>query len=751
MPRPPQLFLRAFAAGAAVAMLAMLAGPAAYADPGADARPAASAGQVRAAAAHADVEDQTPLQVQVSTLSVSEIPERGPIRVTGVVTNRSDERWTGINVHAFLDDTPITTPEELDQAAELPETAVVGSRITAPGMFDTIGGLDSGQSAPFSIRLRHSVLTVSEPGVYWFGVHALGQSASQPSDAVADGRARTFLPFVPAPAEPTRKGRKRGAQRSAQRSAQPPPSVDVALVVPVRHRIDRAPDGSVARAGSWAHALSPGGSLAAATEIGRAAGGRPLTWLVDPAVPDAVRRLVAGNPGRNLADTVPSGQTQDPAPTDEPSGKPTTEPTPAPLPKGPRTQNPAIGPGKAWLDGLKTVLGSGEVLALPYGDLDVSAAAFHAPTLLDLARRHSGDRLTDLDTMTQPAVVGASGYLDPQALSDLPAGETVIVGSGMVSGTRAAELSSISVDGRSLVVTSTPTAQGGPGPDDPRTGLAMRQRILAAAAVRLLSEPEQPLVVVLPQGWSPADLNVVFSGLDVPWLHLTTLDGAMSGDAAPRDVPADRLSYPGSVAAQALPADNFTAAQRLLNAGSRLENILTRNDRLGNETVDEALTDLSVQSRATRDRTRVRTDAAAAWLEHRLRGIKVSAPKGVTLSSSSGTFAAILRNRLDHPVTVSLEVRTDSGLRVAQPGLFDLAAQGRRTVVLDADVRSVGVHYVQLSVTDKDGAPLGSTARVPVRSTQYGKVIWVITGVGLGLLLLAWVRQRTRPKGSAGE
>jgi hypothetical protein len=719
--------------------VALLTTPAAYADPGSDsARPGVNAPRIKVGAAkQTPADDPTPLDVRMSTLSVSELPQHGPIRVTGVVTNRSDERWTGINVHAFLDDTPITTPEELDEAAKLPETAVVGSRITTIGMFDGIGGLDPGQSAAFSIRLKHSVLTMTEPGVYWFGVHALGQSVSQPSDTVADGRARTFLPFLPPPAH----------QKTIKKSRAPlppPPSLDVALVVPIRHRIDHAPDGRIAAEGAWAHALSAGGSLAAANELGSAAGGRPLTWLVDPAVPEAVRRLVAGNAGRDLADTVPTGQDQSPQPTDDPSDTASPSPSSAPLPKGDRTDNPAVEPGKAWLDDLKGTLASGETLALPYGDLDVSAAAMHAPSLIDLARKHSGDRIDSTDVVTEPAVIGPDGYLDPEALTTLPVGETVILGSEMLAGTKAADASAVAVDGRSVAVASSPTAQGGPGPDDPRTALAMRQRILAAAAVRLLSEPQQPLVVVLPQGWSPADLGQFFPGLDVPWLHLATLDQALSGDTARRDLPAERLSYPDSVAAKMLPAANFAAAARLINAGRILENVLTRNDQLGADAVEEALTDLSVQSRETRDRTRVRTDAAAGWIERKLAGIRVSAPKGVTLSSQSGTFAAILRNPLDHPVTVSLRVTTDAGLKVDQPGSFDLAAKGRRTVVLDADVHSVGVHYVQLAVTDQDGALLGSSARVPIRSSQYGKVIWVITGAGLGLLLLAWVRQRTR-------
>jgi hypothetical protein len=730
VPHPP-LFLRALAAGT---LAALLATPAAYADPGDAVDRTAAARVGTAATAAVSEEDATPLAVQLSTLSTSQIPTHGSIRVTGVVTNRSDERWTGINMHAFLDDTPITTPQDLDAAADLPATAVVGSRITVIGMFDSIGGLDPGQSAPFSIRLKHSVLALTEPGVYWFGVHALGQSPSQPSDSVADGRARTFLPFMPPPEQ-------------KKKRSEPQPALDVALVVPVRHRIDHAPNGRIASPGAWAHALSSGGSLAAATEIGAAAGGRPITWALDPAVPEAVRRLVAGNPSRNLDDTVRDGQDQEPPPTDEPSSDASsTAPTSAPqLPQGQHPDNAAVAPGKEWLAALKDVLGFGETLTLPYGDLDVSAAAFHMPQLLDQARKHS-ERVDLGGVPTRPAVLGADGFLDPAALRSLPGDVQVVLGSQMTAGTKAAGASSITVEGRQVAVASSPTAQGGPGPDDPRTALAMRQRIVSAAAVRLLTDPQQPLVVVLPQGWSPADLGAFFPGLDVPWVHLATLDQAMAGDAASRDVAPDRLTYPQHVARRSLPAANFTAAGRLIDAGQRLENVLTRNDRLGAETLEEALTDLSVQTRATADRTRVRTDASADWLRGKLRDIRVTAPSGVTLSSASGTFAAILRNRLDHPVTVSLAVSTDPGLEVAEPGSFDLAAKGRRTVVLEADVHSVGVHYVQLSVTDQDGAPLGATARVPIRSSQYGKVIWLITGAGLGLLLLAWIRQRTRPR-----
>src|SRR5690606_31798483 len=73
----------------------------------------------------------------------------------------------------------------------------------------------------------------------------------------------------------------------------------------------------------------PGGRLYELLAAGEAAGNMPLTWLVDPAVPHAVRRLAAGNPGHSLAavntedddDLVPAT----PTPT---QGEEGDEPTP---------------------------------------------------------------------------------------------------------------------------------------------------------------------------------------------------------------------------------------------------------------------------------------------------------------------------------------------------------------------------------------------------------------------------------------
>ena len=240
------------------------------------------------AAAGARVADADPLGVTIETLSSSEIPHSGPIRVTGSVTNRDEGSWQTINVYAFIGATPITTSADLAAAAETPPTTDVGQRIIdlgAPDTEYTIDELAPGETAQFSLTIPHRYLRRTEGGVYWFGVHALGDGPEGRVDG-ADGRARTFLPYVP---------------RTTR-------TVDTALVIPIRRLVTHAPNGSIGGLERWTDELS-GGALRALVDLGAAAGSRPVSWLVDPSVVDAARRLAAGNPARFLGPTVDEGET----------------------------------------------------------------------------------------------------------------------------------------------------------------------------------------------------------------------------------------------------------------------------------------------------------------------------------------------------------------------------------------------------------------------------------------------------------
>ena len=228
-----------------------------------------------------------PLQIDLSTISPSVVPQQGPIRLAGTVTNIDDETWSTINLYPFISSEPMRTEADLAAAVLVPVDQEVGSRIAEYGPLETIPELAPGQKFSFSFVVPRSYYTVPRGGIYWFGVHALGEGPA-PRDLVADGRARTFLPYVPAGRE--------GAIRTA-------------LVVPLRRYLAYEDDGSLAGIPGWTGTLQDEGQLRATVDFGTAAGSDPVTWLVDPALPDAVGRLAVGNPGRSLEPTVP------PAPT----------------------------------------------------------------------------------------------------------------------------------------------------------------------------------------------------------------------------------------------------------------------------------------------------------------------------------------------------------------------------------------------------------------------------------------------------
>ena len=711
-------------------------------------------------------EDDAPLAISVGSLAPSAIPQRGAVRVTGTVTNLDDVAWSRVNLYPFVSSTPMTTRAELAEAAAVEATAFVGDRITDPGPFATIKRLAPGESATYTVRVPRSALPISgEPGVYWFGVHALGESRTSPRDVVADGRARTFLPLV--------------------RRALSSTPVDTAIVVPLRRSVAYEDDGSLADVEGWTSSLSSGGRLRSLVDFGAAAGSRPITWLVDPAVSDAARRLAAGNPGRTTGPTLDPDEGDDPDLENDPDATPEPGATLSPAPGDDTDEDDGSGDGgdgnaeepdpaadaaSGWLERLSGSLGSGEVLALPYGDLDVSAAAAHDRPVYRQARARSAAALRQLAPDATPVVTSPGGYLDSDAIRLATRATTVMIGDRMFGEESVDAPGVLSVGRHPVAVFSTATQTGGPGPDD-RLGLvAMRQRMLAEAAVRHLqagldapaptpaaagsaagadaasraaattSGPD-PLVVALPDSWVPASSTGFFQGLDLPWVRLTTVDDITDNAAAAAP---DELDYPESVQDRELTATDFGAARALERAGETLQNLLRRNDRVAGEVTDEALTNLSYASRVHPNAARNRAEASRSWIDTRLRSILIEAPPSVTLSSDSGRFSVTVSNNLDEPVTVAIDAIADGPVVIEGPDTVELAARSRRTVLLTASTERQGVHNVTLVVTDLQGTALGSSDQLPIRAAQFSVVIWVIIGVGLSLFVGAVVVRLVR-------
>ena len=267
---------------------------------------------VSAPAGAAPAVDGDPLLVHIDTITPV-LPRTGNVEITGTVTNVSEDTYTRINLHAFSSANPILDSVTLTDSAASEPDADVGPRVTVPDTFYTVDELAPGQTAYFADSVPVELLEMdpTTEGVYWIGVHALGDGAV-PRDAFADGRARTFIPARP-------------SSDSAQ---------EASVIIPIRSRVWFTDEGKVSGLDRWERRLSEGGSLDGVLDMADSADGAPYSWLVDPAVLIALRRLELGNPTRSIGPD-PNVPGQEPSPTRRPRR---TRPTDRPRRRAPTTR-----------------------------------------------------------------------------------------------------------------------------------------------------------------------------------------------------------------------------------------------------------------------------------------------------------------------------------------------------------------------------------------------------------------------------
>ncbi|WP_457205572.1 DUF6049 family protein, partial [Nocardioides sp. P5_C9_2] len=668
------------------------------------------------AAAEAD-----PLIVHLDSISPAALTDDDrPVRIRGTVTNQSAEPWTGVNLYAFRSTTPIVDATSLAASAAIDPSQYVGDRVVEPGAFDTVELLQPGETAGFEMSVPRDQLGIVAPGAYWIGVHAIGDS-SVPRDEFADGRARTFIPYV-APTDDT---------------------VDTAIVVPIREQIRHTAGGRVSGVRRWGTSLADGGRLDAVLDAGEAAGSVPITWLIDPAVLATVSRLAAGNPPRSLAADpaqLPEDGSEDPADDPAAEGQPAT-PDVGGAPLGPPAaadqrlsadKEAVAAAAGAWLDRLSALVVGETVLSLPYGDLDVSAAAAHDPDFYTDAVARSAEVMTALGIVSTPTLAPPGGIISPQALESATPDGTVLLGDTSFAVPPDAPNSVVRLLGHKVVVTSTGAAGGGPGPTASDEPLALRQRLLSEAALRLYAGSTAPVVLELPDDWFPRDPANLFDALDVSWLHTVLLSDISARPA--ESLTAADLSYTDADEADELGATSFTSAQGLRRQAAVMAGVLTNPNLVRQQATDEALATLSVRQRNRASAAALSARGAAAHLDAQLADIDVVAPSSVTLSSEDGTLGATVVNGLDEPVTVRVGAESDGSLEVDESGVLRLAAGARSRLLLDVTASRLGIHQVRLVVTDQDGTPTGGSASLPVRAAQVSAIIWYILVFGTALL-----------------
>jgi len=672
-------------------------------------------------AAAASSADTPSLEVSIDSLSPSVIPERGGrVTVTGQVTNSSADEWTDLNVYLLTSAEPFTTADELDAAAETDPTSEVGSRLTGADLYAEIGDLAPGATVDYAMSVERKDLQVSgEPGVYWLGVHVLGAN-DDGRDSAADGRARTFIPLM------DRTG----------------PDTTMSLVVPIKNPVRRLSDGSLKNLPGWQELFSSEGRLGRLLQLSGTGVDVPVTWVVDPAVLDAATSVAGDNPAMSTAPTAGQGAT--PSPGESTSPTPTEEPSGDPAAEDPPELSDEARAAATWLELFVSQSDQHTVLSVPYGDLDVAG-------VLRNAFRDLNEQATELSALTMerlaidasPVVAPPTGYLPNAVFPDLDPETPVILSDVAAPGSEGSLIEGEL--GHEVVLTNSAADDGGPGPTPPFNALAMRQRILSAAAVHALSGPQdQPLVVSMPQDWDPGvewRLAQFFSGFEVPWLRTLDLPTAtaLAEPLRPTDPGYDgTLAYPRAERRAELSLANLLATRELTETGEVFANLLTRNDTVDEDLARSATLASSYHSRTRRHAAVARARNTTASIRSLMEQVRIDGPAFVTMSSEEGTFAVTIINELSEPVTVGIEAQTGTDeLVIASPEPVTLGAGQRATVRLKATSLNIGVNSVTLVTTNSDGQPVGSATTFNVRSSQVGLVIWVIMGLGAAVLFTA--------------
>ncbi len=671
--------------------------------------------------AHADQSTgRAPLEVSIGTLSPATVPSRGNVTVSGIVTNRSSEPWTDLQAYLFTSSTPMTTAEELASASHTDAVAVVGSRVIGTGLSEQLGDLEPGQSEGYTLSVPRRYLGIPRtPGVYWIGVHVLGKD-SVGQDNVADGRARTFIPVA--------SGRT--------------PRTSLALVMPVQSDVRRGADGRLLHVAAWERSLAPDGRLDRLLALSSTAG-RPLTWLTDPAVLDAVRSVAGGNPVTSTEPTTGGGSAgPSPSPSASPAS-PSASPSGGPTGGGSPTTSAQRNAGR-WLADFRQQSTLHAVLAVPYGALDVASAYRRGyPGLVASADSLSARTLDTARVSADLVTAPASGFLPATALARLPADQPVLLSDAAFPTASGTVLSRQrgTRSGPPVVLSDTRAGSGGPGPGRRFDALAVRQRILSEAALHALSPArDQALVVQTPRRWDPgADWREsdFFGSLDQPWLDLVDVPTLLASTPATR-TPAKVPVYPRRQRAAEVPAANLQASARLRWAAAKLGTLLDRNDAVQPQVAKLAALGSSTTVRAHPGPALRRLRAGTRWAQHLMRQVQIEGPPFVILSSDSGTFQVTIINKLDAAVKVGVraftggrELRIDDGPPVA------LGPGQRASVRLRATATGIGVHAVTLMPVTTLGQPLGRSVEFNVRSSQVGLVIWAIMGIGGAVLFIA--------------
>jgi hypothetical protein len=663
-------------------------------------------------------EPEDPIRVSVTQILPRSPQPSSVVVVSGTLRNGGSVPVTRLRVRLQVGDR-IGTRSELQEADE--DRPPTSSRVSTEPPLTTLA---PGQSTGFIVRTTVRELRLNQLGVYPLDVVARGD-AGDGMDSL--GLAPTWLPYFDGlNPRPTR----------------------VAVVWPLVDVPHLRPDGTLLK-DDFASLLEPRGRLGRLLDVARTAqvpscepsaysrdgipDPRPtrcepvlVTFAIDPDLLDSVQ---------SLASSTASGKAA----------------------------------AVAWLDKLRSAGLAGRVLALPYGDPDVSALSRDPRTKDDVAAASALAAevvpqvlsATPVSSVAWPppgtvtpaaadalALSGAHAFvLDPSAYDDngrIP-NSTPSTHALFTTSATGAELDGLVVDPdlSALLTQSTPYG-----------ARVTEQRFLAETAIIAAQKPgvSRTLVLAPPRrSDAPTAAREELRDLGrVPWLCPVSLGAVAESQescerqSSPPRGPDDR----GELRSDS--SDEFDTAY--------LRSVALDRD-LGTQVTDAVVSPAvpvrsavaalkgqlrravaRAESSAGRDDPSITRNAAALLHSevHHLAGQVIVRGGRSLLTSTKGTLSVSVENTLELPVQLRVRFTSKTAtLTNAETGLVTVQPGHAVQASVHARAQRSGQFVVFAQLVDRDGDTFGPETEIIVRSTRYGRLALALTFAAMGVLLVA--------------
>ncbi|CAB4939078.1 MAG: hypothetical protein F2840_03880 [Actinobacteria bacterium] len=646
------------------------------------------------------------------------IPARGgDLRISGRVVNSSAQPIEQVAVRLRLSSQPLSDRDQLSDVANMPLIpSLAGPSDTA--IEESRSGIDPvlrpGEESPFVITVPLADLPLGGAGTYVISVEALG---TDPEGAQATlGIQRTFLPWFP-----------KGTDLNP---------VGLTWLWPLADWPARDADGTLLN-DSTPLSLAPGGRLADLVSVA-SLNPSVVTWIADPELLQAASDIANGYQVLRDGELIVGDRSDD---------------------------------ARSWLAALKSAVRSSLLHALPYADIDASAAR-RAGLQQDVVRAITRSPNIAARAIEEPVEGGIawapSGRIDKRTANLLAeAGVTTIV-------LAAEAMTPVFSTADPVLPAQTPN-----GIADYSTGVGLidavlldsgltsalgsrqrtrgeivlaRQRFLAETAL-IATEPGAKPDRVIAAGpaeirWHPtAELlnSLLRATSQAPWLRPTTIEELR---AAPR-VPRTKATYGTGVVAAEISAQYMG---RVRAAEGRLDRLVAILDDPSTVGPAYAAALLRAQSSAWRAEPSVGAELLAsinAGLLARTSSVRVLSSGTVIFSGDAGRVPVTIANDGEQAVNVGLALIGQPSARLESVPLAGIRVDPGKKVSVDLEARVVGGEplTVEVQLLTPSGARYGSPATISLVSTAYSRAAgWVVAAAfaALAAFVVIGITRRIR-------